>query len=198
MFSHPPQILPQTWQLIRMKRQHQPEIAKLVSYLQHARQQMFPFLATTSLPEDLCNFQQHYIEQALSSFWLLKTPQKIIATIGFRAYDQRFGHLLLPQHKVVEVVRLYVEPEFRRRGLAKLLLQHLKLQAQLMGVDCLYLHTHPCLPGAVEFWQAQGFKWLCQDLDDPLWQTIHMAYPLKEASCSPNTSTELCPTNSSD
>ena len=45
--------------------------------------------------------------------------------------------------------------------------------AEAHGVEVLYLHTHPFLPGALEFWQGKGFAVLQREAD-PVWQTIHM------------------------
>lgn len=99
----------------------------------------------------------------------------VVGSIACRAYDQRFGHLNLGSHGVLEVVRLYVAPEFRRQRLARALFLALKTHALAHGVQTLYLHTHPFLPGAIDFWQSMGFRLLCVD-DDPVWQTTHMTW----------------------
>lgn len=168
------QAAPYAFQLQRLTAADQAYFSQIQAYLQHARQQMFGVLAPSTLAEDLQHFQQRYIDDDLGCFWLLKAEQTIIACIGFRAYDRRFSHFQLDGTRVVEVLRLYVEPEYRRQGLASYLLQQLKAEAQARAIDGLYLHTHPFLAGAVEFWQQQKFKLICQDHHDPIWQTIHM------------------------
>lgn len=46
------------------------------------------------------------------------------------------------------------------------------------GIQCPYLHTHPFLPGAITFWERQGF--VIVDLEaDPLWRTTHMQLMLE-------------------
>jgi hypothetical protein len=37
----------------------------------------------------------------------------------------------------------------------------------------LYLHTHPFLPGALGFWERQGFR-IVDVESDPVWRTTHM------------------------
>ena len=75
--------------------------------------------------------------------------------------------------KIVEVVRLFVLPQYRRRGLAAALFQSLQEHAFAAGVQCMYLHTHPFLPGAIGFWEKQGFQLVGVDREDKVWLTHH-------------------------
>ncbi|MGY2436705.1 GNAT family N-acetyltransferase, partial [Escherichia coli] len=61
-------------------------------------------------------------------------------------------------------IGLYVNDQLAGR-----LFQALKMLAREQGVERLYLHTHPFLPGAIEFWQRQGFV-IVDVEDDPLWR----------------------------
>ena len=98
---------------------------------------------------------------------------KTIATIGYVPYDHRFPLLNYKGKKTVEVVRLYVLPAYRRCGLAAKLFEALKQRAVKEGVELLYLHTHPILPGALGFWDKRGFRVVDVE-DDEVWQTTHM------------------------
>ncbi|AZE68210.1 acetyltransferase [Pseudomonas synxantha] len=40
-------------------------------------------------------------------------------------------------------------------------------------MEVVYLHTHPFLPGAIDFWIRQGFEVVDVEAD-PVWQTTHM------------------------
>ena len=93
--------------------------------------------------------------------------------IGYLPYDHRFRQLDYRGQKVVEVVRLFVLPAYRRSGLAGELYRALRELALQDQVQVLYLHTHPFLPGAIAFWQRQGFEIIDVDAD-PVWQTTHM------------------------
>lgn len=76
--------------------------------------------------------------------------------------------------KTVEVLRLFVLPQYRRHGLAATLFQSLKDHALASGVQCMYLHTHPFLPGAIRFWEKQAFDIIGVDEEDEVWRTHHM------------------------
>lgn len=90
-----------------------------------------------------------------------------------KAYDWRFCNLDLAHDRVSEVVKLYVDPVYRRSGVASCLFDRLKQSAETKGIGSLYLHTHPFLTGARDFWEKQGFVLLKEDRDSPF-QTIHM------------------------
>jgi len=66
-----------------------------------------------------------------------------------------------------------VLPAFRGFGLASRLYRALEAQARADEVQMMYLHTHPFLPGAIDFWRRQGFEVV--DIEsDPVWQTTHL------------------------
>ncbi|WP_150776492.1 GNAT family N-acetyltransferase, partial [Pseudomonas fluorescens] len=79
----------------------------------------------------------------------------------------------------VEIVLLFVVPSLRRSGVAGAIYRSLKDLALADGVEVIYLHTHPFLPGAIEFWQRQGFEIIDVDAD-PVWQTTHMHNVMSE------------------
>ncbi|AZE68212.1 acetyltransferase [Pseudomonas synxantha] len=58
-------------------------------------------------------------------------------------------------------------------GLAGELYRSLEALARADGVEVVYLHTHPFLPGAIDFWIRQGFEVVDVEAD-PVWQTTHM------------------------
>lgn len=79
----------------------------------------------------------------------------------------------------VEVVRLYVLPQYRRECLGGKLFEEMRARAQEQGVRRLYLHTHPFLPGAVEFWETRGFGVVRVEKDD-VWKTTHMDMVIRQ------------------
>ena len=142
-------------------------VDEAVAFIGKARQEMFPML-DKQLYGDVVRF----IESGY--FFMAKNlAGEIIATIGFVPYNYRFPHLDFRDMKVVEVVRLYVLPEWRRAGMGAELVDVLKRKALDEGIDCFYLHTHPFLPGAVSFWENRGFSILDVE-EDPVWRTTHM------------------------
>jgi GNAT superfamily N-acetyltransferase len=98
--------------------------------------------------------------------------------IAYRKYDHRFEQPELvfsndAANNVVEVVRLFVEPELRGRGIATMLIGALVEMAKEDGVRVMYLHTHPFLPGAQYLWQKEGWRVVVEEKEAPWW-TIHM------------------------
>lgn len=152
-------------------------IDEVVTFVEAARRELFPMLAGTPLPHDLAHFASTYLDGA-GCFLEARDDGRLVAVIGYLPYDHRFAQLCYRAQQVVEVVRLFVLPAYRRHGLAAALFARLRLRAQAQGVDCLYLHTHPFLPGAIRFWERQGFSVVDVE-QDPVWQTTHMQLPLR-------------------
>ena len=112
---------------------------------------------------------------------LASTPQTPIAgIIAYRKYDGRFSQKFpeltfsnTDTSSVVEVVRLFVNPELRGQGIATKLIRALVQQAREDGVRTMYLHTHPFLPGAQYLWEKEGWRVVVKEEEEPWW-TIHM------------------------
>ena len=150
-----------------------PALPPVLTFLQQARGQMFAGrVDSAAIAPDLLNFDKVYCQGGR----MLAAHDEVhglVGTIAWRAYDHRFAQLDFTGRRVVEVVRLFVLPECRRQGIADALFLALREQARAQGIEVLYLHTHPFLPGAEAFWQRHGFQLLCRDAA-PEWQTIHM------------------------
>jgi GNAT superfamily N-acetyltransferase len=149
-------------------------ISEVVAFIDSARRELFPMLADSPLPKDLAHFAETYLE-GQGHFLEARDCGRLIAGIGYLPYDHRFAQLDYHGRRVVEVVRLFVLPEYRRHGLAAALFAALREHARCAAVECLYLHTHPFLPGAIRFWERQGFAMIDVE-DDPLWRTTHMEH----------------------
>ncbi|MBF6028531.1 GNAT family N-acetyltransferase [Pseudomonas sp. P115] len=143
-----------------------------MDFVLQARAELFPKLSAAGMPDDLAQFEATYL-QGDGRFLLARNDGQIVAAIGYLPYDQRFPQLDYQGRKTVEVVRLFVLPAFRRFGLAGQLYRALEALAQGDGVEVMYLHTHPFLPGAIDFWVRQGFEVVDVEAD-PVWQTTHM------------------------
>lgn len=157
------------------------DVVELVDFVMAAREQIFPMLDATLLPADLQHFERVYLNGEDGRFWLARCEGVIVAAIGYLPYDHRFAQLDYAGRRTVEIVRLFVAPQFRRFGLAQALYERLLEHAAAAGVQVLYLHTHPFLPGAIRFWERQGFAVVDVEAD-PLWQTTHMQFPLADLS----------------
>lgn len=144
----------------------------VVEFALYTRQQLFPEIYHGQVPKDLQNFEQYYVHDPLGCFITVKDQNRIIGTIAYQAYDHRFD-LNLPSN-TVEVVKLFVLPEYRRKGIATKLCDMLFSHAKNNRITSLYLHTHPFLPAAEEFWTLQGFKVIQREWIDT-YDTIHMS-----------------------
>ena len=148
------------------------DIPEVLRFVLQARAELFPKLSATGMPADLAQFEAIYL-QGDGQFLLARDEGEIVAAIGYLPYDGRFPQLDYQGRKTVEVVRLFVLPAFRRFGLAGELYRALEAQAKADRVAVMYLHTHPFLPGAIDFWLRQGFEVVDVDAD-PVWRTTHM------------------------
>lgn len=155
--------------------QHDHEQA--IEFALHSRQLLFPELYGAQTPKDIEHFEQYYVTSPLGCFIVVKDHDRIVGTIAYRAYDERFD-LDIP-NGAVEVVKLFVLPKYRRQGIATQLSQLLFAHAEQHGIDTLYLHTHPFLPAAEQFWQRQGFNILKREWLKT-YDTIHMLRRLNE------------------
>ncbi|MBS7844912.1 GNAT family N-acetyltransferase [Pseudomonas fluorescens] len=148
------------------------DIPEVLAFVLEARAELFPKLDATGMPADLAHFESIYV-QGDGQFLVACDQGQIVAAIGYLPYDGRFPQLNYQGEKTVEVVRLFVLPAFRRLGLARALYLALEAQAKADRVAVMYLHTHPFLPGAIDFWLRQGFEVVDVDAD-PVWRTTHM------------------------
>jgi len=97
----------------------------------------------------------------------------LIGTIGIVPYNHRFPQFSYPSTNTVEVVRLFVDPAYRRCGLGSSLFSAMREVAEReYGVRCFYLHTHGFLEGAVGFWRGCGF--VEREWEGGVWETVHM------------------------
>lgn len=154
------------------------DIPETLDFVMRGRAEIFPMLDPLKLPDDLARFEQVYLAGEGGRFLIARHAGEIVAAIGYLPYDQRFAQLDYLGRRTVEIVRLFVSHGYRGMGLAGRMYQALKQRALEEGVEMLYLHTHPFLPGAIGFWQKQGFE-IVDVESDPVWQTTHMQHALR-------------------
>lgn len=147
---------------------------EVIAYVLKTREHLFPMLNHNIIPRDLQEFSSTYVDTTLGAFLQARTEQgELVGTIGMMKYDHRFPYFSFTGSKIVEVARLYVEPIYRKSGLGTALVQELKKIAKQQGIELLYLHTHPFLEGAYEFWLKQGFD-LVLSCEESGFETLHM------------------------
>ncbi|EHO08303.1 hypothetical protein HMPREF9714_02326 [Myroides odoratimimus CCUG 12901] len=143
-------------------------------YVKAFRKGLFPMLDSTIVPQDLLYFEQTYLLHPHGCFLQARDhDDNIMGVIGMMPYDYRFDYLDYRDNRTVEVARLFVEPAYRRTGLATKLFNALLEVAKEKGIEMLYLHTHPFLTGAFEYWQKQGFQLIKTTMYGEF-ETLHM------------------------
>lgn len=163
---------------IKISKVTQADEQEILQYVIEFRKGLFPMLDPNKIPSDLLNFHKVYINHPKGFFLQARDEQdNLIGVIGMMEYDHRFPYLDYSQYTTVEVARLFVEPAYRRKKIAQLLVDELKKVAIGKGINMLYLHTHPFLTGAFEFWQKQEF-YLIKDAEEGGFSTLHMEHPL--------------------
>lgn len=156
------------------------QIEEVVAYVKKCRQLLFPMLDHSIVPRDLTAFKETYLTNTQGCFLQARNQEgHILGVIGMLAYDHRFDYLNYKNQSTVEVVRLYIEPPYRKKGLATQLFETLLQQARKNSIECLYLHTHPFLTGALEYWQKQGFELITTSIDGEF-TTLHMNRSLSD------------------
>ena len=149
-------------------------VFEVLPYVMEFRRQLYPLLDPLIVPKDLVNFEQNYIHSPTGAFLQARTSNgKLIGVIGMMPYDYRFPHLDIDEETTVEVARLFVNPDQRRAGIATRLFQELVTTARQKGIKRLYLHTHPFLQGAYDYWLKQDFK-LLKSCYEGTYPTLHM------------------------
>ncbi|HZG14560.1 MAG TPA: GNAT family N-acetyltransferase [Candidatus Bathyarchaeia archaeon] len=151
-------------------------IEAVIDFVLPIRREVFPMLDHSHVPRDLQAFEHIYIHAQRSSF-LLAHDEKgtIVGCIGVVPYDGRFQDLSEASelNNSAEIVKCYVNPQIRRKGVGKKLVQQAILFCKEQQYTTAYLHTHRFLPGAVNFWDSLGFHMIKEDHDEM--ETVHMA-----------------------
>jgi len=124
---------------------------------------------------DLLNFEEVYIKTPGNTFLaVFAENDKIVGTLAVRRYDGRVQVLegFYDLKATAELAKCFVDKRYRRNGIGSLLLKEAEKFCKRFGYKLIYLHTHTYLPGALEFWQSQGFKARLDEGSSR--QTVHM------------------------
>ncbi|MHC5201285.1 GNAT family N-acetyltransferase [Myroides sp. LJL119] len=144
----------------------------ILKYVEDFRRGLFPMLDPQKRAFDLMDFAHYYIDQGV--FFQAKDHQgNLLGVVGLMPFKDRFEYLNYNGKNAFEVARLFVEPAYRRQGIARELVKQVFSYAKEQHIEVLYLHTHPFLTGAQEFWAAQGFNHF-KTTKDGDFTTIHM------------------------
>ena len=161
---------------VAVRKVNRENCAEVREFIVRIRKELFPMLAQNEIPTDLLHFEEHYFQNEDTGVYAAYSQEdEVIGTIAIQRYDGRFDRLLgyNSQTETAEVVKCYIDENYRRLGIGTILFDEAKKFSIDAGYQKLYLHSHPFLPGGIPFWIAKGFQERLAE-DDPIWNTLHM------------------------
>jgi GNAT superfamily N-acetyltransferase len=108
----------------------------------------------TALAAEIDRLESFYSRERGNGFWVAHIGRLLVGTVGL---ERSAPH-------AVELRRMYVRAEFRRRGIAQALLERVTAEARAMGYRKLVLSTAQIQAEAVAFYRAHGFRNTCTDV----------------------------------
>jgi len=92
------------------------------------------------------------------AFFVVRDDEQAAACGGVQLFGTAGPTALPGRPEYGELKRMYVRPQYRRRGLGKLLLSHLAEYARQQGAPVLRLETGIYQTAAIELYQGFGFR----------------------------------------
>ena len=172
--------------LIKKLENNDEQIKNLQKFLFNQIKKEFGYGYIPAYHKDIKNLNDYYINPKNSIFLMAidEPSNKIIATIGLRAYDKNFDEFkdCYSSNSTASIWRLFVDKKYRRCGVASKLFKLVETFAFENQFSEIYLHTHKTLNGAIVFWKKMGFK-ITVDTNNEL-QTVHMEKDISQNICN--------------
>ena len=123
---------------------------------------------------DIFDLRDYYISPDKSNFFVAIDDEKIVATAAIRPYDKDYEFFkgIYSKDDTASIWRLMVDKEYRRDGLARILVELMEDFARIEGYDRIYLHSHRYLEAAIPFWKSMGYETTLEE--DDYDETTHM------------------------
>lgn len=94
------------------------------------------------------DFFAHYNNKYLENALVVYENDQAVGCGGFKEYDQN----------TVEIKRMFVHPEHRKKGIANLILNTIEDWAKEKGFQNFILETSPKLTSAISLYEKKGYK----------------------------------------
>ena len=123
---------------------------------------------------DIFDLRDYYISPDKSNFFVAIDDEKIVATAAIRPYDKDYEFFkgIYSKDDTASIWRLMVDKEYRRNGLARILVELMEDFARIEDYDRIYLHSHRYLEAAIPFWKSMGYETTLEE--DDYDETTHM------------------------
>jgi GNAT superfamily N-acetyltransferase len=102
----------------------------------------------TALAAEIDRLDAFYNPARGNGFWVAHVGSLLVGTVGLERVSP----------EAVELRRMYVRAEFRRRGIALALLERANAEARALGYRKIVLSTAEIQTAAVAFYRAHGFR----------------------------------------
>ena len=83
-------------------------------------------------------------------FFVIRQGDDVVGCGALRVLDKETG----------ELKRMYVRKEFRRRGISRLLINHLEKTARSLAISCVRLETGPGQVEALALYESCGYSYI--------------------------------------
>ena len=150
------------------------EIGAVQKFLYEQIRIVYDIGPTPEFHYDIEGLDEYYVLPKRNCFFAAYDGDKIVATAGIRAYDRDFEFFRgqYTQENTASIWRLMVDEDYRRNGIARILVKRMEEFAKKEGYKQIYLHTHRYLDSGLPFWKSQGFVITVEE--DDYDETSHM------------------------
>ena len=165
--------------VIREIENNETEINRVKEFLFDQINKEYHIGPTLKFHYDIFGLEEYYIDSTRNNFFVALDEDKIVATIGIRAYDRDFEFFrgVYSADGTASIWRLMVDENYRRKGIARLLVNEAENFASDCGYDRIYLHTHRYLESGLPFWKSADYEVTIEE--DDYDETTHMVKMLK-------------------
>lgn len=119
----------------------------------HDLESVFEDYIKRSLVEEIDRIEEYYAHRN-GGFWVAVSDRKIAGMFGIEEVGPA----------VFELRRMYVDPDFRRMGIAKQLLQYAETEARKLGARQIILSTSELQQAALALYRNAGYRAVKEEL----------------------------------
>ncbi|WP_407424104.1 GNAT family N-acetyltransferase [Methanobrevibacter sp.] len=123
---------------------------------------------------DIDGLKEYYVLPKRNTLFITLDDDNIVATAAVRGYDKDYEFFkdIYSKDDTASIWRLMVDEEYRRNGLARILIESIENFARNEGYKRIYLNTHRYLEAAIPFWKSIGYEITVEE--DDYDETTHM------------------------